>query len=532
MMKHFRFYSSRLLQLNQFKQNITAGIIIGIIALPLSMAFAIASGATPASGIYTAIIAAIIVGIFGGTQVQIAGPTGAFVAILSTITAQHGFIGLQLATLMAGIIMILMGLFKLGKVVKFIPYPVIVGFTTGIGFIIFVGQWKSFFGLPVHISTQAHFHEKFVLLLQHIPSLHVATTILSCTSLCTYLITKRYFKKIPAPLTTLISATVLNLLFGNNSIETIGSAFGAIPQQIPTWSIPMFSTVDWTQLIGPACTIALLGAIESLLSASAVDAILNTKHNSNQELIGEGLANIVTPFFGGFASTGAIARTITSIRNGGSNPIAAITHSIVLLFILLSCAPHASYIPLCALATILFIVAYGMSDLHQFIHIAHHAPWYDAAVLIITCLLTIVIDLVIAVAFGCIIATLFTLIRLYQTTTSRHPYVFATLWKTSVTNVTSTTCENNTVEFIIEGPFFFGVAEKLEQAFSVTNTDPTCIIFNFKNVPFIDITGLTVFYKTVQDYHQRGVKVYIKLANERIIQKFKKMGIDTFVHYF
>ena len=411
----YKAYKSNLLTLQNLKQNIVAGCIVGIIALPLSMAFAIASGVTPTAGIYTAIIAGFIVGVFGGTQVQIAGPTGAFVVILANIVATHGFIGLQCATLLAGILLLLMGFFKVGSAVKYIPYPVIVGFTTGIGVIIFVSQWTAFFGLPISIPTHANVFTKTMMIIKALPQLSLATTALAYISVAIYFLSQRFIKIIPAPLTSLVGTTVIHQLWGNSNIATIGSMFGNITQQLPTFQIPNFASISWIGLIAPACTIALLGAIESLLAATAVDAITNNKHDSNQELIGQGLANIVVPFFAGFAATGAIARTITNVRHGGNNPIAAITHSIVLLLILYFFAPYSSLIPLCALATILIIIAYHMSDMHQFMHIIYHAPWYDVVVLITTCTLTIMVDLVFAVTFGSLISILLFTLRMYQT---------------------------------------------------------------------------------------------------------------------
>lgn len=522
-------YRSNLLTFQNIKKNIIAGIIVGIIALPLSMAFAIASDVTPITGIYTAIIAGFIVGVFGGTQVQISGPTGAFVIILSNIVATHGFIGLQCATLIAGLLLVIMGFFKLGSAVKFIPYPVIVGFTTGIGMIIFISQWPTFLGLPITIPTQMDLLHKTIFLIKSLPQLHLPTTVLAYVSLCIYFLSHQYIKNVPAPLITLLGTTLIHLLWGNNEIATIGSTFGQIPQQLPTFYVPDFSSVHWFALLAPACTIALLGAIESLLSATAIDAITNTKHHPNQELIGQGMANIITPFFGGFASTGAIARTITNIRNGGNCPISAITHCLFLLLILYFFAPYAAYIPLCSLASILFIIAYNMSDLHTYIYITRNAPWYDIVVLTITCMLTIMVDLVIAVTFGSLIAILLFTLRMYQTSDSGKKYIFATLWKESITQVVTSACQNNTILFKIKGPFFFGAADKLEQALAVTDTDPACIIFDFQQVPFIDMTGLTVFYKIVQQYHQRGIKIYIQNAHERIIKKLKTMHIDQYI---
>ncbi len=522
-------YRANLLTFQNIKQNIIAGLIVGIVALPLSMAFAIASGVHPTSGIYTAIVAGLIVSIFGGTQVQVSGPTGAFVVILANICAQHGFIGMTCATFLAGVLLILMSFFKLGSIIKYMPYPVIVGFTTGIGLLIFVSQWPAFLGLPIDLPANAHFFHKIKIIISSLTKFDMMTTFFAYLSLMIYFLSQKFVPKIPAPLASLMITTIALFASGINSVATIGSVFGSIPQQLPTFFIPDISSVNWFALTTPACTIALLCAIESLLSATVADAITNNRHNSNQELFGQGLANVITPFFGGFASTGAIARTIVNIRSGGNCPIAAITHSLFLMLIIYFCAPLALHIPLCALAGILLIIAYNMSDLDQFMQIAYHAPWYDVIVLLFTCFLTIMVDLVFAVTFGALLSILFFTLRMYQTSEiQQKTFIFATLWKESITQV-SKTCENNIIHFKIKGPFFFGAADKLEQAFAVIDNDPACIVFNFAQVPFIDMTGLTIFHKIVQQFYKRGVKVYIESANERIIKKIKKMNIDQFI---
>lgn len=302
-------YRAGLLKPKNLFPNLIAGIIVGVIALPLAMAFAIASGAKPEQGLYTSIIAAFIVGIFGGSRVQIAGPTGAFVVILASVTAHYGFIGLQIATLMAGFILIFMGLIKLGNVIKFIPDPVIVGFTSGIGVIIFVGEWKDFFGLPVHLALDTPFYEKVWQLILAIPQLNLTTTALACLSLLLVIITPKFIQRIPGPLVAMLVVSGLQATFHFENVATLGSAFGKISQHLPHFQLPDITLRKVTELIGPAFTIALLGAIESLLSATAADGMSGngTRHHSNQELIGQGLSNIVAPLFGGFAATGAIA---------------------------------------------------------------------------------------------------------------------------------------------------------------------------------------------------------------------------------
>lgn len=389
-------YQAKLLTRSNLVRNIFAGVVVGIVALPLSMAFAIASGARPEDGLYTAIIAAIFVAIFGGSRVQISGPTGAFIVILAGITGRYGFSGLQLATIFAGVILFLMGIMRLGTVIKFIPQPVIAGFTAGIGIIIFVGQWKDFFGLPVSMKIDTDFHNKILILLSAFPKLNLTTTILAIISILLVIYSSKFIKKIPGPLIAMLAATIIQAMFNFKGVATIGTVFGEIPRGFPPFTIPTFTYQEFVDILGPAFTIALLGAIESLLSATAADGMANTKHRPNNELIGQGLANFVAPFFGGFASTGAIARTATNIRNGGNSPIAAIVHSIFLLLIILFLAPFAKYIPLCSLAAILFVVAYNMSDIPHFIYILKHSPLDDKLVLLITFGLTVFTDLVTA----------------------------------------------------------------------------------------------------------------------------------------
>jgi SulP family sulfate permease len=399
-------YRAGLFSRNHWLPNLVAGVIVGVVALPLSMAFAIASGARPEQGIYTAIIGGGLVTLLGGTRMQIAGPTGAFIAILSGITAKYGIAGLQMATLMAGFLLLAMGLFKLGALIRYIPAPVIVGFTAGIGVIIFVGQWSYFFGLPA--PQGEHFHQKLVMLLASFSHIHWATTALASVSLFLILTSNKVkgLERIPGPLVAMVAATVVQTLHPFDGVATIGTAFGGIPQGLPSFAWPSFSlTTIWT-LFGSACAIALLGAIESLLSAVVADGMAKTNHDSNQELIGQGLANIVAPLFGGFAATGAIARTATNIRNGASGPLAGIVHALTLIGVLLVLAPFAANIPLAALAAILFVVAWNMWELPRFMGILRQSSMSDRLVLVVTFLLTVFFDLVLAVFVGVILAFL------------------------------------------------------------------------------------------------------------------------------
>lgn len=516
-------YRAGLLKNKNWCPNLIAGLIVAIVALPLAMAFAIASGVKPEQGIYTAVIAALFVGIFGGSLVQIAGPTGAFIVILANITAQYGVDGLQVASLMAGFILLLMGLAKLGGVIKFIPDPVIVGFTTGVGVIIFVGEWKDFFGLSIHLPLDAHFYQKIFALVKALPHLNWMTTGFASLSLLLILVAPKFLKRIPGPLVAMLVVTILQAIFQFKDVDTLGSAFGAIPQHLPHLQFPTMTFSHTLDLIGPAFTIALLGAIESLLSATAADGMANTRHNSNQELIGQGLANIFSPLFGGFAATGAIARTATNVRNGGNSPIAAIVHSIVLISVLLLLAPLAANIPLCTLAAILFVVAYNMSDIPHFIRIVKRAPGYDVLVLGMTFLLTVFTNLVIAVNVGVILSMLFFVRRMYQSVTieQQEPAMLQAELATEDIPV----LPEDMIVYTIQGPFFFGAAEKIENALAATHADPKIMIFRLKGVPFMDMTGLETFNELIENYYKRGVEVYLCEANPKVVRKLTNAGI-------
>lgn len=519
-------YHSGLLKFKNWLPNIVAGLIVGIVALPLAMAFAIASGVKPEQGLYTAIISAFIVGIFGGSRVQIAGPTGAFIVILASITAQYGVDGLQIATLFAGFILLLMGIIKLGNVIKFIPDPVIVGFTSGIGIIIFVGEWKDFFGLSTHLSLDAHFHQKISALIIGLPNLDLVTTSLACLSLFLIWISSKFLRRIPGPLVAMAVATMLQSIFQFKTVATIGSTFGGISQVLPQFHLPSIQLTDALNLIGPAFTIALLGAIESLLSATAADGMAKIRHHSNQELIGQGLANILSPLFGGFAATGAIARTATNVRNGGNSPIAAIVHSIFLILVILLLSPLAKDIPLCTLAAILFVVAYNMSDIPHVIHMIKHAPRDDLLVLFTTFFLTIFTNLVVAVNVGVILATLLFMRRMSQFVAvekQNHEILNGELTTNGLT------LPSDTIVYAIQGPFFFGVAEKIEHAFAITHSDPKNIIFRLKDVPFMDITGLQTFSEIIEEFHKRGVTVYLCEANQKVNRKIVNIGITRWI---
>lgn len=513
--------SAGLLSKKHWFNNILAGVIVGVVALPLAMAFAIASGAKPEQGLYTAIVAGGLTSLFGGSRLQIAGPTGAFIVILAGITAKYGISGLQIATLMAGVMLMLMGLTRLGGVIKYIPDPVIVGFTSGIGVIIWVGQWKDFFGLTTKSGVE-HFHEKFWHLIQAFPSMQFETTALALLTLAILLLPKRFFKRIPSPLVAMVTATLVQWAFHFEHVATIGSAFGGIPQSLPHFEVPSVTTAIVLQLIGPAFTIALLGAIESLLSAVVADGMTATKHDSNQELIGQGIANIFSPLFGGFASTGAIARTATSIRNGATSPLAGIVHTLTLVVIVLVLAPLASHIPLCALSAILFVVAWNMSELHRFSHMVRTAPKADVAVLLITFLLTVFGDLVIAVNIGVVLASLLFMKRMSE---------IVTVEQQSIEILRNEVGEDHmallasTKVFTLEGPFFFGIKERLESALDHAHRHADILVLRMSGVPLIDATGLQTLWDLLNNCKRHDTRLVLCETRPNVLNKLKLAGI-------
>lgn len=516
-----------LLARGSWMANLVAGVIVGVVALPLAMAFAIASGARPEQGLYTAIVAGLAVSLLGGTRVQVAGPTGAFVAILSGVTAKYGIEGLQIATFMAGAILVVMGAFRLGAVIRFIPAPVIVGFTAGIGVIIFVGQWRDFLGLPK--TGGEHFHDKLWNLLAVMPQAHAPTVGLALLSLVMILYAPRIkgLARVPGPLVAMVVATALQSIFHFKGVATLGSAFGGVPAGLPRLALPHASAGEVITLIGPATTIAMLGAIESLLSAVVADGMTGHRHNSNQELIGQGVANLLAPLFGGFAATGAIARTATNIRNGGTSPMAGTVHALVLVIVLLFLSPLASSIPLAALAAVLFVVAWNMSDLKHFAHILQTAPRADKVILVVTFLLTVFADLVVAVNVGVALAILQFLRRMadaVETSQLDERELGAELRELGLSQL-----PKGVLIYEVAGPIFFGAVESFERALLQTHSDPEMLIIRLGHVPFMDATGLQTVDEVVRKLKNRHVQVLICEANERVGQKLRNAGIVDLV---
>jgi SulP family sulfate permease len=505
-----------LLGRGHIRNNVIAGVVVGVVALPLAMAFAIASGARPEQGLYTAIIAGLMTSIFGGTRLQVSGPTGAFIAVLSIITAQHGFAGLQIATLMAGVILVVFGVARFGAVIKFIPTPVIVGFTAGIGVIIFVGQWKDFLGLHPAASG-LRFHEKLWALINAVPSLNGATAGLGLLGLAVLIGGARYIKRIPAPLLAVLVVTGVQLLCRFPGVETIGSAFGGIPRRLPTFSLPSLDFARVLSLVGPAFTIALLGSIESLLSAVVADGMAGTRSDSNQELIGQGIANIVAPLFGGFAATGAIARTATSIRSGATSPLAGIVHSVFLILVILLLAPLASAIPLCVLAAVLFVVAWNMSELPHLVRLVRGAPKVDVGILLLTFLLTVFVDLVVAVNVGVILAALFFMRRMAESVSVEQ--------QVEPTPDLSGAAHRGIVIYSIDGPFFFGVAEKLARTLKHIQRPATTLILRMSEVPFVDATGMFALGEMIADFRRDDAVVLLVEVRPNVRQKLMRSGV-------
>ena len=526
-----------LLVRSQFPGNLLAGTIVGVVAIPLAMAFAIASGARPEQGLYTAIIAGLCTALFGGTRAQISGPTGAFVAVLAVITAQHGIAGLQVATLLAGVMLVAMGLARLGAVIKYIPDPVIVGFTSGIGVIIFVGQWKDFFGLHPAASG-LEFHAKLLALLAALPGVHPASAALGTLALLTLIFGTRFLRRVPAPLVAMVLATALQWYFDFEGVATIGTAFGGIPRDFPSLGLPAVSFTSVVQMIGPAFTIALLGSIESLLSATVADGMAQTRHDSNQELIGQGIANIVAPLFGGFAATGAIARTATNIRNGATSPVAGIVHSLFLLLVMLLLAPVAAHVPLAALAAILFYVAWNMSDVKRFVHIARTSPRADVAILLLTFALTVLTDLVVAVNVGVVLASLLFMRRMAQSVSIDIEHGSTVVLgegaereltrleiPTPRTSRPPVPLPRDVVVFSIDGPFFFGAAEKLEHTLRRSQSRVRTVVLRMDRMPFIDSTGLTALAEIVADFRASGTAVVFCELRANVHAKLERAGV-------
>jgi SulP family sulfate permease len=485
----------------QLLNDVTAGVIVGIVALPLAIAFAIASGVTPDRGLATAIVAGFLISAFGGSRVQIGGPTGAFVVIVAGIVGKHGLDGLLVATFLAGILLILMGVMKLGGVIKFVPQPVIVGFTSGIAVLIFSGQIKDALGLTI-ASLPAEFFERWQSLAQHVGTVSPAAAGITALTLIILLFWPRVSLKVPAPFVALIVTTLL-VQFTGLPVETIGSRFGQVGGGLPTPHVPHVTMALIRELAGPAFTIALLAAIESLLSAVVADGMIGGKHRSNMELVAQGIANMASPMFGGIPATGAIARTATNVKSGGRTPIAGITHAIVLLLIALFVGRLAALIPMATLAGILTMVAYHMSEWRNF-RAQLRAPRSDVIVLVTTFVLTVVVDLTVALQVGMILAAFLFMKRMAEVTNVQAmTREFVDLPDDADPMAIGLRSVPRGVEvFEIDGPFFFGAAERFKEALGELGRKPKVLILRLRSVPAIDATGISL----LRDLHRRSLR--------------------------
>ena len=485
----------------QFISDATAGVIVGIVALPLAIAFGIASGVTPEKGIITAIIAGFIISFFGGSRVQIGGPTGAFIIIVYGIVQQYGTTGLAIATIMAGIILVIMGLVNFGSLIKFIPYPVVVGFTSGIALLIFSTQIKDFFGLQLD-KIPSEFHEKWMAYFETFSTINYNVFGIAMLALLIMIFWPKVTHRIPGSLIAIIVTTVIVIVF-KLPVDTIGSRFGEIPSNLPS---PSFYEIDLSiirNLIGPATVIAILAAIESLLSAVVADGMIGGKHRSNMELVAQGLANIITPIFGGIPATGAIARTATNIKNGGRTPVAGIIHSITLLLIMLFFGSYAKLIPMATLAAILIIVAYNMSEWHAFKSLLK-SPKSDVAVLLTTFFLTVIFDLTIAIEIGMVLSVLLFMKRMSEVS---NVSVITRELKDEEDQPDPNAIDKKQIPegvevFEINGPFFFGAAKKFKDEMAVIEKPPKVRIIRMRNVPAVDATGL----QTLKDFYSDAIK--------------------------
>ncbi len=518
--ERFQHYNLKSLQ-----KDLISGIIVGIIAIPLGMAFAIASGVKPEYGIYTTIIAGILISLFGGSKFQIGGPTGAFIPILFGIVITYGYENLLIAGLMAGVILILMGVFKLGSLIKFIPRPVTIGFTTGIAVTIFTGQIANFLGLT-GIERKESFLENMAEIFVHLNTFNLYSLLTAVICFITILLTPKFFPKVPGPLIGLLISTLIAALFFPGEVATIGTAYGQIPNSLPSISFPEVDLATIKMLIGPAFVIALLGGIESLLSAVVADGMTNSRHNSNKELIGQGIANVITPLFGGIPATGAIARTATNIKSGAISPLSGVIHGIVVLVVLIVFAPHASHIPLASLAPILMVVAWNMSERHVFSYILK-TKTSDSLVLVVTFLLTVFVDLTTAVQVGLLLAVVLFTKRMVdsQVVAKALPNLNTTNKKVQTQVVADGhNCPQITI-YNIEGPLFFGVAQTFQQTVMKTiHHKPKVLLLRMGKVPFIDITGEAHLKSIVKSFSKHGT-VLISGLNEQPKELLKKTGL-------
>lgn len=535
-MKHIASFRPRLFETlrgysrKTFTADLMAGVVVGIVALPLAIAFGIASGVSPEKGIITAIVAGFVISLLGGTKVQIGGPTGAFIVIVYGVVQEYGETGLLVATFMAGVLLVLMGLFKLGAVIRFIPYPVVVGFTAGIALTIFTTQIADLFGLDFGAEKiPGDFIGKWLLYFRHFESVNWPNLAVGIGSVLLIAVTPRFFRRIPGSLVAIIVLTAvvwaLNTYAGVEGIDTIGDRF-TIRAELPAAALP---TMNWDIMRGlfpVALTIALLGAIESLLSATVADGVTGDRHDSNTELMAQGAANLLTPLFGGIPATGAIARTMTNINNGGKTPVAGIIHAVVLLLILLLMMPLAKYIPMACLAGVLVVVAYNMSGWRTF-HALLKTPLSDRAVLLVTFFLTVIFDLTVAIEVGLLIACVLFLKRVMETTeisVIRNEIKMEDESGTPVPDEHLSVPEGVEV-YEIDGPYFFGIATRFEELMMEMGDRARVRIIRMRRVPFIDSTGLYNLHTLCVMSQKAGIALVLSGVNPVVRKALESAGI-------
>ncbi|MDE5664188.1 MAG: sulfate permease [Muribaculaceae bacterium] len=520
---------------SRFKSDLIAGIVVGIVALPLAIAFAIASGVNPSVGLITAIIGGFLVSALGGNTVQIGGPTGAFIVIVYNIISNYGLSGLAIATFMAGCLLVIMGLFKLGTVIKFIPYPIVVGFTAGIALTIFSTQMPDFFGLEINEKLPGDFISKWGVYFRHFSTIDLTTTIIGLVSIGLIIGAPRISPRLPGALLAIVIMTaavwVLSQFGYCTEVETIGMRFRNLTTDIPHPHSIGLNMESINLLLPSAFTIAVLGAIESLLSATVADGVTGARTNSNTELIGQGIANITVPFFGGIPVTGAIARTMTNITNGGATPVAGMIHALVLLLVYLFLMPLINLVPMACLGAVLIVVAYNMSGWRTVVGI-FKSPKSDVWVLIVTFLLTVIFDLTIAIEMGLLLAIVLFLQRVMQNTTVRvygeklDAAEGSDLSTHEVLNITK-----GVSVYEIDGPFFFGVATKFEEVMRNTRMTerPVVRIIRMRKVPFIDATGIHNLEILIKGSQAEGITVVLSGVNPTVSEALHKAGIDRLI---
>lgn len=509
-----------------FRQDLISGLIVGVIAIPLGMAFAIASGVEPEYGIYTTIVAGICISLFGGSKFQIGGPTGAFIPVLLAVVLQYGYHHLLVAGFMAGVMLVLMGVFRLGSLIRYIPRPVTIGFTAGIAVIIFSGQIANYLGL-----TGIEKHEQFLLnmreLLLHISAVNVYSVITATVGLAVMLVAPKWFPKVPGSLLGLIAASAVAHLLFRGKVATIGSTYGDIPASLPSFAFPDITWDTIVMLLPSAFVIAMLGGIESLLSAVVADSMAGTRHNSNRELIGQGIANIVTPMFGGIPATGAIARTATNIKSGAASPLSGVIHGVFVLVVLIAFAPYASQIPLAAMAPILMVVAWNMSERKHFIQLLKMKTT-DSLVMLFTFLLTVLTDLSTAVVVGLVLASILFVKKMADASKAAKvlPDRRLSHHKVSAHAVTETRDCPQFHIYTLEGPLFFAASNAWEKVMQdIRERRPSILLLRMSKVPLVDTTGAENLASVIRPFMEGGGQVICSGLQPQPMQMLKKIGI-------